>query len=223
VTQDQPTPLEDSQTLITTSGPAEAENLAQEDAASQQSADDAEQQQLKMEQTRLAAEKRAEQDKAEQIAMLKRQQDEQARQDKLKAEQERLRNEQANKINKLLATGENQLANSQLKPAYDSFRSVRQLDPANRDAANGIQRVADTYLALATAAALNNDFDKANQHISSAISIAPTHPKLGETQTKVFELKNAQAAKPPAEATQTTVIPPPATQPEKKPRSFGGF
>lgn len=209
---------------------ASAAKLEQERASAdlhrQQAELDSQKQEMNSAKNEKFAQERAA-EKARQQAELDRQKQEQAelKAGKDAAKEKELR-EKSQKINSLLASAENNLLNSQLKPAYENFKSVLQIDNNNRNASDGINRVASNYLTLAINAATNNDFDKANQYISSAIAIAPTHNKLADTQSKVFELRNAQSAKQSA-AQATTAQPagtaPAAVEPEKKRRSFGGF
>ena len=115
------------------------------------------------------------------------------------------------KITRLLASAENDLRNSQLKSAHESYKAVLQIDRNNRHAIDGINRVAGDYLIMAVTSARGNDFNAANQHIKSAITVTPNHNKLAETQTKVFDLKKSQSIKQsaqPANATQSTTLTP---------------
>ena len=154
------------------------------------------------------AQERAAADALRQQTELDRQKQEQA---ELKAyrdaAKENEQNNTAQKITGLLAGAENHLLNSQLKSAHENFKAVLQIDPNNRNATNGINRIAGNYLAMAIDSARNNDFDTANQYIKSAIAIAPTHNKLAETQSRVFDLRNVQLEQksaPPAIATPNT-------------------
>ena len=171
----------------------------------------------------LAAQKKAEEEKAMRLAALERRKIEDARQAKLNAEREKSQLAKQKKITDLFARAESQLLNTQLKSAHQSFLDILKLEPGNTRAQSGINRVADRYLALAKSSALANDFDKASNHISSVIQIAPTHSKLGPTQQEIFALKDAQLAKQAEaqRAQQQTVSSP--EEPEKKRRTFGGF
>lgn len=144
-----------------------------------------------------------------------------------KAADQAWREKQA-KINKLLATAEQQLLNTQLDKAYKTYQSALKQDSGNKRARSGVTRVADQYLSLANVAAAGYDFDTANKHISTVIKIAPTHSKLADTQAKVFAYKNEQMLKLAEEkrlteeqaASKTETAPEPE---QKKRRSFGGF
>ncbi len=133
--------------------------------------------------------------------------------------------EKAQRINSLLASAENNLLDSQLKPAYENYKAVLQIDGSNRNASDGINRVAENYLSLAIESASNNDFDKANLYMKSAIAIAPSHSKLAAIQSKISGMKNlypTQALSPqPLPEQQNSATPPP--EPRKKFRPVGGF
>lgn len=203
---------------------AENEKRAQQKLAAQQAANNASAIQARDEATKITQERDAVDKLSLQAETDRRNQQQSELKASRDAEKERLQQERAQKINDLLTSAENNLLNSQLKPAYENFKAVLKIDSGNRNATAGINRVAGNYLTLATNAAMNNDFDKANQYISSAITIAPSHSKLAETQSKIFEMRNAQAARQttpqPAPAQQTNAKPP---EPEKKHRTFGGF
>lgn len=196
-----------------------AEKLKAQQLAAQNKADE----QKQDEASRLAEKKKAEEEKAKQLAALERSKAEAERQAKLKAEREQAERAQQKKITGLFARAESQLLNTQLKAAYESFQEVLKLDRGNSRAKSGITRVADRYLALAKSSAIANDFDKANNYMSSVIQIAPTHSKLSSTQQEIFALKDAHLAKQAAaqRATQETISAP--VEPEKKRRTFGGF
>jgi tRNA A-37 threonylcarbamoyl transferase component Bud32 len=210
---------------------AENEKLAQQKRAEQQATAQAEEKQKQDEANRLAQERNTT-EKARLQAEIDRQKQEQANLKASKdAEKEKEQQERTQRINTLLTNAETSLLNSQLKSAYENFKAVLQIDRTNRNATDGINRVAGSYLTMATNAAQNNDFEKANQYVSSAITIAPTHSRLSETQSRIFELRNAymnrqaaqQTAQQPSSQPAAPAAAAPAAEPEKKRRSFGGF
>ena len=78
--------------------------------------------------------------------------------EKQKAAEEALtrkaRQEKQRKINALLVTAEQQLLNTQLSKAYQTYKTVLKLDSLNKSANNGVTRVANSYLSLANTAAV---------------------------------------------------------------------
>ncbi len=165
--------------------------------------------QKKLEQERLTKQRAADRNKKERKAALIK-----------KNKQQRLAKQE--KIENLLSRAEAHLFNERLNKAYKTFKNVLKIDPRNRSAKNGINRVADQYLALANNEALGGNFDQANKYISSVIRIAPTHKNLTSTQQKVFDIKNRTLVRKAerqrlAQEKQTT------PKEKKKRRSFGGF
>jgi len=181
----------------------------------------------KAEEARIAAEElSAENKKLEQERLARQREAEQKQQERLAAEnrkREEAMQAKQKKINDLLRNAETALLNSKLKDAYSSFRNILTIDSENSTAKNGITRVADRYLALATNEAIKGDFDKADAYIGSVIQISPTHNQLAATQKNIFDMKNKQFAE---EAARTREQQQAQTAPkveEKKRRSFGGF
>jgi serine/threonine protein kinase len=127
------------------------------------------------------------------------------------------------KIDDLLRKAETALLNTKLKDAYSSFKSVLKIAPRNRAAKNGVTRVADRYLALATNEAIKGNFDKADSYIGSVIQISPTHNQLASTQKNIFDMKNKQFAEEAARTRQQQQAQTTPKIEEKKRRSFGGF
>ncbi len=241
-TSAKPDQAEPTQLQQAISHPPQTDALAQQQAAqsaTQQTAEEqaaTRQQQDESESARLA-QQRAAADEAHlqaEMALQKRQQAKLEAETKMTAHtantaqaakaaqavKEKQQRETTQKINQLLASAENNLLNSQLKTAYENFKAVLQIQPDNRLAKEGINRVATEYLSLASHAASNHDFDIANQYINSVITIAPTHHKLAATQAQVNALKQAQTTPPPAQQIDAA---PAATEPPKKRQAYGGF
>jgi hypothetical protein len=172
----------------------------------------------------LAAQKKAEEEKAKQLAALELKKKEEARRVKQKAAQEKARLAKQKQISELLTRAESQLQNTQLKAAYQSFQDILKLEPGNKQAKTGITRVADSYLALATTAAIAGDFETANSHINSAMQVAPTHDRLASTQQEIIDLKKAQlAAEEEAKRAQQQTDSPATESSQKKRRTYVGF
>ena len=136
-------------------------------------------------------------------------------------------------INNMLGKAETAYDKNDLRNAYDYYQQVLAIDTGNRSAKEGITSIAGKYLTFANKAAKDNDFDKADRYVTSAINVSPTHPQLSSTQKNIFSLRSQQLQKQAAEQ-QTTIQ---ASQPKiteekaapteqevkKKRRSFGGF
>ncbi|MHC4426850.1 MAG: hypothetical protein ACYSYV_12250, partial [Planctomycetota bacterium] len=138
-------------------------------------------------------------------------------------QREAARQAKQKKIDDLLRKAETALLNTKLNDAYGSFKSVLKVDSQNRAAKNGITRVADRYLALATNEAIKGNFDKADSYVGSVIQISPTHSQLASTQKNIFEMKNRQFAEEAARTRQQQQAQTAPKTEEKKRRSFGGF
>ena len=173
----------------------QAEKSKTEQLQAQQLAAQSEEAQQQAEARRLAEQKKAEEEQARQLAALARSQAEAAQQKELEAKREQARRAVQQKISSLFASAESQLLKTRLKGAHRDFQEILKLEPGNDKAENGITRVADRYLALAKTSALANDFDKADNFLSSVIQIAPTHNGLAPTQQEVQALKDSQLAK----------------------------
>jgi hypothetical protein len=84
------------------------------------------------------------------------------------------------------------------------YQEVLQLDPKNRDAQLGLQRIGERYLALAEEALSRGEFDKVTESLENAAAAIPDHPAIvdlrgrlaqrrREGQIKIF-LTKAKAA-----------------------------
>jgi serine/threonine-protein kinase PpkA len=103
----------------------------------------------------------------------------------LKAEVERsLRDEEQGKqVARLLARAEEQLADERLTAqraahAFASFEAVLTLDPENRRAREGVQRIAQGYADLAEEKRAQGKRDEARRFIEQGLSVVPDEPVL---------------------------------------------
>ncbi|MFC1588955.1 hypothetical protein ACFL3P_01640, partial [Pseudomonadota bacterium] len=173
---------------------------------------------LETQRKQAAAEKKAKED--ERLALLQ----------KKKREKELARKQE---INNMLGKAETAYDKNDLRNAYDYYQQVLAMDTDNLPAKEGIISIAGKYLAFANKAAKNNDFDKADRYVASAIDVSPTHPQLSSTQKSIFSLRNQHLQKKTAEQQATiqqsqpeiaeSEAPPSEQEIKKKRRSFGGF
>jgi serine/threonine-protein kinase PpkA len=71
--------------------------------------------------------------------------------------------------------------------AYEKYKEVLALDPGNRQAREGIERVADRYLTLARNAIQRQEFRTAQSYLNRVLEMAPAHPDLASTQRMLVE------------------------------------
>ncbi len=69
--------------------------------------------------------------------------------------------------------------------AYDYYRAVLKLDPANSDAIKGIQKIVDRYITLSRKAADKNEYARARRYITRGLSIQPSNSELLALQTSI--------------------------------------
>jgi len=74
--------------------------------------------------------------------------------------------------------------------AYEKYKQVLALDPGNRQAREGIERVADRYLTLARNAIQRQEFRTAQKHLNKVLEMAPAHPELAATQRMLVEARD---------------------------------
>ena len=84
--------------------------------------------------------------------------------------------------------------------ALGCYRKVQSLDPANREAVEGLQRVFGKYAAWARAALEKGDAGKARGHVEKLKGLAPEAPEIAELESGVARLeKQAAEAREKAE------------------------
>ena len=84
--------------------------------------------------------------------------------------------------------------------ALGCYRKVQSLDPANREAVEGLQRVFGKYAAWARAALEKGDAGKARGHVEKLKGLAPEAPEIAELESAVARLeKQAAEAREKAE------------------------
>ena len=190
-------------------------------------------------QNKLAAAQKIE-DTKKQAALKAQKNNEQVK--KKAIEKERLAQLQKNKrekelarkreINNMLGKAEAAYDKNDLRNAYDYYQQILAIDTSNRTAKEGIVSIAGKYLAYASKSAQNNQFDKADRYVASAIDLSPTHPNLSSTQKNIFSLRTQYLQKQAAEQQASTAQPPQSEvienapteeESKKKRRSFGGF
>ncbi len=97
----------------------------------------------------------------------------------------------AQDIESLLETADNYLKKFHLTTprnnnAYDIYQAILKRDPDNTVAAQGMQRIADTYLALAQSAKNRNDLTRAVSLIELGLKVSPRHMGLDEFQNEII-------------------------------------
>ena len=84
--------------------------------------------------------------------------------------------------------------------AIECYQEVQSLDPANREAVEGLQRVFGKYAAWARAALEKGDAGKARGHVEKLKGLAPEAPEIAELESGVTRLeKQAAEAREKAE------------------------
>ncbi|MGR9106526.1 MAG: tetratricopeptide repeat protein, partial [Gammaproteobacteria bacterium] len=79
--------------------------------------------------------------------------------------------------------------------ALERYRSVLELDPANREAKLGLKKIVDRYVKLAGKAIDRNQFDRAETFLKQAESISPGETVVAEANKRLKEtLKQAELA-----------------------------
>ena len=89
--------------------------------------------------------------------------------------------------------------------ALECYRKVQSLDPANREAVEGLQRVFGKYAAWARAALEKGDAGKARGHVEKLKGLAPEAPEIAELESGVARLEK-QAAKAREKAERGTRV-----------------
>jgi hypothetical protein len=100
----------------------------------------------------------------------------------------------------LLDAGDAALADDHLTfpfegSAWDYFERVQKLDPDNAEAARGIERIAERYIALAIEAADRQSFASARSLLRRAILVLPDHPNIEPTELQLRLLESAEREK----------------------------
>ena len=87
--------------------------------------------------------------------------------------------------NAKLALSENQLMSPANDNAYDRFRRVLALDPANTQAKDGLRAVADRYLNLTESAARKGNIEQAQTFLARARKADSTHPGIASVESRL--------------------------------------
>jgi len=117
-----------------------------------------------------------------------------ARQAQQQASERKAREEQ---LNGLLNKARDYLNPNGLTPtrvalAYDLYREAMKLAPTDNRGAQGLQRVADAYLNIATSRADARQYDEASGLVQKGLEINPGHGQLLALQKNINEQKNAK-------------------------------
>ena len=88
--------------------------------------------------------------------------------------------------------GPNGLTPTRIALAYDLYREAMKLAPNDNRGSQGLQRVADAYLSMATARAEAKQYDEASSLIQKGLEINPSHNQLLALQKNINEQKNAK-------------------------------
>ena len=110
--------------------------------------------------------------------------------------------ERRDTLTRLLTTAEQQMQSQQfLSPedgnAYQSVLSILELDPANANANRMLERMADSFLEVATQALEQQEFEQAETALASVSRVTPNHPELEASQAG---LRSARQASEEAQA-----------------------
>ncbi|NOQ93243.1 MAG: hypothetical protein GQ547_01270 [Methylophaga sp.] len=114
----------------------------------------------------------------------------------------------SNKVDQLLAKANEQLSKSRLTSpkdnnAYDSYKSVLQLEPSNKKANDGLLNISNKYIAWGESALSKSDISKAQSHLDKATMVAPQNRAISELESKLIMAREAQKQKE-AEVAKTT-------------------
>lgn len=100
-------------------------------------------------------------------------------------------------LNGLLNKARDYLSPNGLTPtrvalAYDLYREAMKLAPTDNRGSQGLQRVADAYLNIATARADARQYEEASGLVQKGLEINPGHSQLLALQRNINEQKNAR-------------------------------
>ncbi len=109
------------------------------------------------------------------------------------------RNNRSKQIDVLLARGFTLLNNSTdllvKHPASDVFHNVLAFDPSNEEAQKGLTKIADMYLAKATAAFNKKSIDTATKLVTVGLTILPSYNQLVELRQRIGDFEKVQQDK----------------------------
>ncbi|MCG8380556.1 MAG: SUMF1/EgtB/PvdO family nonheme iron enzyme, partial [Proteobacteria bacterium] len=71
--------------------------------------------------------------------------------------------------------------------AFEKYKEILELDPANADAEAGIESIGTEYLMLTRQNIENKDLDKAEQYLNLAKQVSPDHPDIPEIERILSE------------------------------------
>lgn len=99
-------------------------------------------------------------------------------------------------IRDLIEDGDRAIARDHLSyparnSALDLYERVLLIDPGNREARYGIERIVERYLDMALAAAEQGRFPAARGALDRARLVDPKHPGIGPTETQISLLDDA--------------------------------
>lgn len=93
-----------------------------------------------------------------------------------------------------LAIEINQLTTPRGDNAFERFQKVLQLEPGNEAARQGINRIAETYLAWALDNAERSNFSRARQYVTKAEQIDRGHPNIRPVVNRINDLEDSNIA-----------------------------
>ncbi len=104
----------------------------------------------------------------------------------------------SDRLRQLLDTAAGQLAADRLTAppgdnAYETLRSVLEIDPDSREAKEGMVRIAERYLALSRNALIMEEFEKAGSFAAKGLDVSPGHEGLMAQRATVLEARAQQA------------------------------
>ena len=102
-----------------------------------------------------------------------------------------------NKIEKLLVVAERQLSKSKLSTpkydnAYDTYTTILSVDPNEKRAISGLQRIADRYLTLAKNKFIDVELSQSKKLIARGLKASPDHKELIALNKKVKQKNKSQ-------------------------------
>ena len=100
--------------------------------------------------------------------------------------------DRASQVRGLLLAGERAFEESRLSipsgdSALDYYQQVLELDPGNKQANIGLDRIGDRYAQLAEKALSRNERDRAEQFVARGIKVQPDHMKLAELERSLAQ------------------------------------
>ena len=102
--------------------------------------------------------------------------------------------------------------------AFEKYNDVLAIEPGNREALLGFDRIVEQYIRLVDNAINSNSFQKADLYLQKATRVNPDHPAIGPARERLerarLEQQKSEQVKQPAPAVTPAPEPVPSTAPE---------